>query len=235
MKIKTMSLCCFFTIFTVMVLGVNFLASAGSTNLTKDGIVFPDGTSQTTAATSCINYAPLAKTGQNACYDNLGAVINCSGSGLDGEYQMGIGWPTPRFTDHGNGTVTDNLTHLMWTKNANLSGGEVNSIQDALTYVNNMNAGVNENFGHTDWRVPNMKQLFSLIDCSQYGPPLPSGHPFDNVVSGASTYLYWTSTSYTGNLTHTWCLSMYGGGSFGFCNKGGDSQVMYLWPVRGGQ
>lgn len=234
MKTKTMSLCCFMTLLTVMA-GPDFLVSAGSTRLTGEGIVFPDGTTQTTAATTGLNYAPVPKTGQNACYNSLGALIDCPGTGLDGEYQMGIGWPNPRFTDHGNGTVTDNLTHLMWAKNGNLPGGEVNTLQDAINYVNNMNAGVNQNFGHTDWRLPNMRQIFSLIDCSKYGPPLPSGHPFENIVHGASTSLYWTSTSYTGNLTHTWCLSMYGGGSLGYCNKAGDSQVLYLWPVRGGQ
>ena len=36
--------------------------------------------------------------------------------------QKGVAWPNPRFTDNGNGTVTDNLTGLIWLKNANCFG-----------------------------------------------------------------------------------------------------------------
>lgn len=38
--------------------------------------------------------------------------------GDDGYYEIGVSWPVPRFNDHGDGTVTDNMTGLMWTKNA---------------------------------------------------------------------------------------------------------------------
>lgn len=48
----------------------------------------------------------LPKTGQTTSYY----------SGDDGEIQAGVDWPNPRFTDHGNGTVTDKLTGLMWIK-----------------------------------------------------------------------------------------------------------------------
>ncbi len=53
--------------------------------------------------------APVPKTGQVTTY----AV------GDDGDHMAGIAAPSPRFTDNGNGTVTDNLTGLVWLKDGN--------------------------------------------------------------------------------------------------------------------
>jgi hypothetical protein len=52
--------------------------------------------------------AGVPKTGQTTSY----------ALGDDGDLQMGIAWPEPRFTDNEDGTVTDNLNGLMWTKDA---------------------------------------------------------------------------------------------------------------------
>ena len=56
----------------------------------------------------------LAKTGQSTCYNQTGVVIDCSGTGQDGEYQKGVAWPDPRFTNNGDCTITDKLTGLTW-------------------------------------------------------------------------------------------------------------------------
>lgn len=69
----------------------------------------------------------LPKTGQTTSY----------ATGDDGDLQLGVAWPSPRFTDNGDGTVTDNLTGLMWAENANLDG--VKTWADALSYVNALN------------------------------------------------------------------------------------------------
>jgi hypothetical protein len=63
--------------------------------------------------------AQVPKTGQTKCYNASGTEILCSSTGQDGELQKGVDWPSPRFTDNSNGTVTDNLTGLIWLKNAN--------------------------------------------------------------------------------------------------------------------
>jgi len=52
--------------------------------------------------------SPLPQTGQTTSYL----------PGDDGDLQMGVPWPIPRFIDHGDGTITDRLTGLMWTQNA---------------------------------------------------------------------------------------------------------------------
>ncbi len=61
----------------------------------------------------------LPETGQTTCYDTAGTAIACAGTGQDGELLKGVAWPSPRFMDNGNGTVTDNLTGLIWLKDAN--------------------------------------------------------------------------------------------------------------------
>jgi hypothetical protein len=60
--------------------------------------------------------APVPQTGQTQCWDAAGSPITCEGTGQDGDIQAGVDWPSPRFTDQGNGTVQDNLTGLIWLK-----------------------------------------------------------------------------------------------------------------------
>ena len=135
--------------------------------------------------------AEVARTGQTTCYDASGAVIACAGTGQDGAIQAGAVWPDPRFTNRGDGTVLDNLTGLVWALNANLPNGS-KTWQAALDYVAGMNAGTNPNLGYTDWRLPNINELESLVNAELYDPALPQGHPFTNVQS----FWYWSSTSY---------------------------------------
>src|SRR4030042_1414657 len=69
------------------------------------------------------NYAPVPKTGQTNPYGL---------TGTDGALQKGVAWPTPRFTDNLNGTVTDKLTGLIWMTTGNAFGLRqgVQAIQD---------------------------------------------------------------------------------------------------------
>ena len=154
------------------------------------------------------------KTGQTVSYI----------TGDDGDFEMGVAWPLPRFVDHGNGTVTDKLTGLMWIKDANLPNGAT-TWQGALDYVAGMNAGLLPNFGYTDWRLPNRKELHSLTDFSQYNPALPIGNPFANV----QAYYYWSSTTYAYSPDFVWIVSMYLGSVVGDYKYDG----IFVWPVRG--
>ena len=71
------------------------------------------------------NVFSVARTGQTTCYKDDGTQVNCAGTGQDGELQKGYGWTGPRFTDMGDGVVRDNLTGLMWLKNANCIRSEI--------------------------------------------------------------------------------------------------------------
>src|SRR5512139_3706494 len=87
----------------------------------------------------------LPRTGQTACYDARGVVIACANTGQDGDKQAGIAWPSPRFTDNKDGTVSDNLTGLIWLKDANCTdtaggierGSGLLNWPSALTWSNN--------------------------------------------------------------------------------------------------
>ena len=136
------------------------------------------------------------------------------------------------FKDNGDGTVTDNLTGLMWTKDANVADA-MGGFQWALDYVAGMNSGSNENFGYTDWRVPNIRELMSLIDYGMFKPVLSTGHPFTDVQGNFNNLYYHTSTSHAANHTHTYCVSFYHA-DVTACNKYPEINDAYLWPVRGG-
>jgi hypothetical protein len=156
--------------------------------------------------------APVEKTGQNTSYRE----------GDDGDLQMGVASPNPRFTDNGDGTVTDHLTGLMWSKNAN-HGSKI--WNDAINYSNNLSLGSDGcGSSYTDWRLPNIKELLSLIDYGDWDPALPAGHPFTPV----DKYLhYWSSTTLGSN--NAWLLSFRG-----LMNYDNKTETFYIWPVRGG-
>ncbi|KJU82960.1 protein containing DUF1566 [Candidatus Magnetobacterium bavaricum] len=101
-------------------------------------------------------------------------------TGDDGDIRAGVAWPNPRFTKNSdNATVIDNMTGLMWTKDANLAGKT--TWQGALDYIASMNNGAGT-YGHKDWRLPNRTELLSLVDYGMYGPAIQSDYPFTNTL-----------------------------------------------------
>lgn len=170
--------------------------------------------------------APVARTGQTTCYDVDGSVIDCEGTGQDGDLQRGLPWPNPRFTDNGDGTVTDNLTQLIWLKDAYCSG--TGTWTQALTDCNALAHGsceLSDDSSAGDWRLPNVKELQSMIDYSQLNPALPSGHPFTNVQSD----YYWSSNTYAGYTDSAWVMYMY----YGYVSSYIKTDSYSVWPVRG--
>ena len=166
----------------------------------------------------------LPQTGQTKCYDTNGYQISCAGTGQDGEVRAGVAWPNPHFHDNGNGTITDNLTGLMWTKNANLSGSTVSWYQ-AIYYCNNLTQG-----GYSDWRLPNVNELESLInDDEANSATWLNNLGFTNVQS----FYYWSSTTYAVTPGYAWVVFMYGGFVSYDYKSGGYGG--YAWPVRAGQ
>lgn len=153
----------------------------------------------------------------------------------DGTLQVGVAWPEPRFSDDGNGTVTDNLTGLVWLKNANCKGQL--SWYEALDMANTLasgTCGLNDGSAAGQWRLPNIVELESLVNLSQYDPALPVGHPFTGVRSFYyinpnsplfTTYSYWTST-FMG-----WGVSDNDASGVGvICMCFGEIKTSLMWP-----
>ena len=104
----------------------------------------------------------LPRTGQTECYDESGKMIACEGTGQDSDIQAGVPWPEPRFTDNGDGTMTDNLTGLMWTKDASLPNVTMEYWNQAIDYCDNLTLA-----GYSDWRLPNVNELESLVNSNE--------------------------------------------------------------------
>ena len=125
----------------------------------------------------------------------------------------------------------------MWTKNANLPNGYT-TWQQALDYVAGMNNGTHPNFGYTDWRLPNRKELFSLIDFSQYVACPARWAPFFTNVQAS---YYWSSTSYIDGEyakgTGTRGSSLCGDGNVDFDDKSTSTRLRLAcsrwtgWPL----
>lgn len=105
----------------------------------------------------------------------------------------------PSFTLNGDGTVTDQVTGLMWQS---IDNGE--STWNAAI----ANAGTVKTGGHSDWRLPTPSELFSLFNFSRNNPALDTQY-FPNNPAGAAQY-WWTSDVYGGG-TSVWCGNAGGG------------------------
>ncbi len=149
---------------------------------------------------------------------------------------------TTRFTDNTNGTVTDNLTGLVWLKEAGCFatvGGIAKGTTvatstltwaNAQTWSNNLvtgSCGLTDGSLPGDWRLPTSNELENLLDAQNFNPALPTGHPFSNVRAN----FYWSSSAYANNTNYAWYVSM-GNGYVGINYKTRD---FYVWPVRSGQ
>jgi len=137
---------------------------------------------------------PLVDTGQNACYDSDGAEIACpeEGEAFIGQDAKYVG-TSMSYPDNGGGIVTDNVTGLMWQQTPVNYGY---SWQEAIDYCESL-----ELAGYDDWRMPTMKELFSISDFSVGSPYLNTDY-FD--LAGAmipKDEQYWCNNYYIGTTT----------------------------------
>ncbi len=163
--------------------------------------------------------------------------ISSFAAGDDGDDEKGVSWPDPRFTDNGDGTVTDNLSGLIWLMNANCFGTRAWSIAlDDSNHLNTGECGLTDGSSEGDWRLPNALEMLSLVDFAVFAPAVSntdgsgkwvSGDPFTNVQSSA----YWTSTTMAGGDTYAFSVPLGDGTLRGYLK----SSLYYVWPVRGGQ
>jgi hypothetical protein len=163
--------------------------------------------------------AGVAKTGQTTSL----------ATGDDGDLQKGIAWPVPRFSNNGDGTVTDNQTGLIWLRDA-YSAEATKTWADALTYCNDLaddGSDLTDGSSAGDWRLPNAKEILSLVDFGNSALALPSDNPFLNVQSGH----YWSSTTKASGTTKAWSLDMSSGHTYSDFTK---TNSCHVWPVRDG-
>lgn len=106
------------------------------------------------------------------------------------ESELGVEWPSPRITGNAILGYVDNLTGLHWAPPENYSGVGGNYL-NMDGYCDTLTMGLPP-IVLNDWRVPNIRELLSLVDYSTMYPRLPIGHPF-GLIDHAKAY--WTSTT----------------------------------------
>ncbi len=121
---------------------------------------------------------PIVGTNQTAYYNTLTEIAPPQPGepfyGQDAQYPGN----TPKYVDNGDGTITDMVTGLMWSKSPDLNGdGEIN-VSDKRTYSEALDGAVSFNLGgYDDWRLPTIKELYSLI---MFSGKDPSGYTGTN-------------------------------------------------------
>ena len=123
------------------------------------------------------------------------------------------------FTDNGNGTITDNVTGLIWQKTPYV---------DSLTWENSLTYADTLTFnGFTDWRLPNIKELQSINDESLINPSVNTTY-FPTI---SKSKFYWSSTTLPNQTTKAWYLYP----AFGITTYDYKTVAHHLICVRGNQ
>ena len=216
-------------------------------------MVFTDSGSGETMAYAVVD------TGQLKCYNDSGTEITCPASGTafygqDAQFAVN----SPNFTDNGDGTVSDNITGLMWQQSPDTDGDTSIDANDKLTYSQAQAYCSNLNLAeYTDWWLPDIKRLYSLINFSGTDPSGYEGSdtsgliPFIDAVyfdfgygdSSAGERIidaqYASNTLYVSNTAHDGGNTMFGVNFADGRIKGygltlaGQDKTFYVICVRG--
>lgn len=112
---------------------------------------------------------------------------------------VAAGAPNPEsYTDNFDGTVTDNVTSLVWQQS--VPPGMVTQAE-ALRYCASLSLA-----GHMDWRLPSYVELFSIVDPSTFNPSI-NGSVFPATPADYS----WTSTLHAGSPDYAWAVDFTSG------------------------
>ncbi len=169
------------------------------TEVKADGFSAPQvlTSKQTTA-----NGYPVVDTAQSKCYDNQN-VIACPqpGTAFYGQDAQYVGLQ-PSYVDNGDGTISDLNTGLMWQKTPDLN--RKSTYAEAVAGADTFNLA-----GYNDWRLPTIKELYSLIDYNgsqMTRTPYIDTAYFDFVFGDESKgeraidAQYWSSNKYLGTV-----------------------------------
>ena len=133
----------------------------------------------------------------------------------------------PNYAVNSDGTVTDSTTGLTWKRCAEgqtWTGAACTGAAAAYTWTQ-ANARTSTFAGYSDWRLPNIRELQTIVDRTVYSPSIDR-----TVFPNAPESLFWSASAYAGNSDLAWGVLFYYGNA-GFNGKGNSFQVRL---VRGG-
>lgn len=100
--------------------------------------------------------------------------------------------------DNGDDTISDQGTHLMWQKQ---DDGTTKTWYAAITYCEGLTLA-----GHTDWRLPTIKELKSIFDMTKYNPAINTTY-----FPGAQSNYCWSSTTNKLETSRAWQVTFLNG------------------------
>lgn len=137
--------------------------------------------------------------------------------------------PASRFLKHGNGTVTDTVSGLMWAQCAEGLSGSACTVGEAANFTWEealIRARDSVLAGYTDWRLPNLKELFSMVEERCVDPAINLA-----VFPNTPASYFWSASPSADSSNFTWIV--------GFMNGGADYRSRYNYSqvrlVRSGQ
>lgn len=113
-----------------------------------------DINTSTVSPSGVVNGYPIVHTGVSKFYGTNAEINDVEQSNVLFWQDAGRQNNTPSYTDNGDGTVSDNITGLMWEKDM----GEKMTWDEAVEKAKTLNTG-----GYNEWRIPTIKELYSLI------------------------------------------------------------------------
>jgi hypothetical protein len=146
--------------------------------------------------------------------------------------------PTVEFVDHGDGTLTHLTTGLMWKRCAEGRSGDACSIgpNDPALDAENFSfsqalerAETSVFAGYSDWRVPNLKELYSVVEHCGHSMAMNQS-VFPNIPFRAGGAVYWTSTADPRTSANAFLVFFQHGGAVPVSKE----SRLYLRLVRGG-
>ncbi|MBN2434382.1 MAG: cadherin-like beta sandwich domain-containing protein [Spirochaetes bacterium] len=153
---------------------------------------------------------PVFKTGAGAI---SGYTLNPN---EDGATQHGVSWPSPRFTADGPDSIRDEMTGLVWLKNPDST---TRTWSNAITYCEGLSNS------YSDWRMPNVRELRSLVHHGQSSPVTwLNSQGFTNF----KVSHYWSSTTSSNTSSALMLRMRFGNILHG--DKSGDQ--LFVLPVR---
>ncbi len=140
--------------------------------------------------------------------------------------------PDSIYAVHGNGTVTDTRTGLMWKVCSEGQTWEAGACAGTATYKTWANAlseaDTHVFAGQSDWRLPNIRELSSLLEQCAWNPPINQ-----TVFPSTAPATVWSGSPYVGQSDRAWYVSFFYGGSVGYFGRASALAPVRL--VRGGQ
>lgn len=121
----------------------------------------------TSTTTNLIGKYPIVGTNQTIYYDSISQISKPAVTSIYYRQDASINKNAPQYKNNGDGTVSDLVTGLMWQQTPDRNGDGKINVSDKLTYSEALsNASKCNTGGFKDWRVPTIKELYSLIEFS---------------------------------------------------------------------